>query len=163
VSPKRSNLVLPAHIPHVELDILIGHCFDVEPDSRNGGNILVEFQLVEDRWLTVSVLQDLRPIWGKRVARLGARHLLVLPAASRPSMSSRISRDPKILPIILDIWLPIFFLWLQLQLGSCTAGEVLCGAEFGGEGLGGGCYGCSRRSRCRVDESREARWQRGRA
>ena len=33
--------------------------------------------------------------------------VLVLPAASRPSMSNRISRDPKILPIIFDIWLPM--------------------------------------------------------
>jgi hypothetical protein len=34
--------------------------------------------------------------------------LLVFPAASRPSMSKRISFDPKILSIILDILLPIF-------------------------------------------------------
>ena len=34
-------------------------------------------------------------------------YILVLPAASRPSMRSRISRDPKILPIILEIWLPM--------------------------------------------------------
>lgn len=32
----------------------------------------------------------------------GRRNVLVLPAASRPSMSRRISRDPKILPIILE-------------------------------------------------------------
>ena len=34
--------------------------------------------------------------------------LLVFPAASRPSISRRISFDPKILPIILEICPPIF-------------------------------------------------------
>lgn len=36
-----------------------------------------------------------------------SNHILVLPAASRPSISRRISLDPKILPIMLDILLPI--------------------------------------------------------
>ena len=130
VSPKRSNLVLPAHIPHVELDILIGHGFDVEAHGRDGGNILVQFQLVEDRYLAVSVVQDSRPVW-RNLSPAGTKYSLVLPAASRPSMSKRISRDPKILPIILDIWLPILLLWLQMQLGSATEGEFLCGAEVG--------------------------------
>ena len=35
--------------------------------------------------------------------------ILVFPAASRPSISSRISLDPKILPIIFDIDPPILF------------------------------------------------------
>ena len=32
VSPQRPNLVLAANVPHVELDILIRHRFDVETD-----------------------------------------------------------------------------------------------------------------------------------
>ncbi len=32
---------------------------------------------------------------------------LVFPAASNPNMSNRISLDPKILPIILEIWPPM--------------------------------------------------------
>ena len=32
VSPQRSNLVLSTDVPHVELDILIRHRFDVETD-----------------------------------------------------------------------------------------------------------------------------------
>ena len=32
VSPERSNLVLPANVPHVELDILIRHRLNVETD-----------------------------------------------------------------------------------------------------------------------------------
>lgn len=35
------------------------------------------------------------------------RTQLVFPAASRPSMRRRISLDPKILPIILEIWPPM--------------------------------------------------------
>ena len=44
-----------------------------------------------------------------RVWRLGSGggDLLVFPAASNPSMSRRISRDPKILPMILETEPPI--------------------------------------------------------
>ena len=34
-------------------------------------------------------------------------NVLVFPAASNPSMSSRISLDPKSLPITLENWVPI--------------------------------------------------------
>jgi hypothetical protein len=72
--------------------------------------------------------------------------VLVLPAASRPSMSRRISRDPKILPIILEIWLPMMAIqallcssairwcdWLyrratsQLRYGLASADRYACG------------------------------------
>jgi hypothetical protein len=42
--------------------------------------------------------------------------LLVFPAASRPNISSRISFDPKILPIILDICPPMLAVRLPQQL-----------------------------------------------
>ena len=48
--PKRSNLVLPTHIPNIELDVLVGDGLDVKPDGRNGCNVLVELELVQDRW-----------------------------------------------------------------------------------------------------------------
>lgn len=44
-------------------------------------------------------------------------NVLVLPAASRPSMSRRISREPKILPIILEIWLPMLMVWAAVRSG----------------------------------------------
>ena len=46
--PQRPNLVLPPHVPHIELDVLIRDGLDVEADSRNGGDLGVELELVED-------------------------------------------------------------------------------------------------------------------
>lgn len=59
------------------------------------------------------------------------RDLLVLPAASSPNISSRISFEPKILPIILDICPPMLAVMLPQQLckfagGSCQA----CDGDF---------------------------------
>ena len=48
MSPKRSNLILPSHIPDIELDIFIRDGLDVEANSRNGSDVGVELQLVED-------------------------------------------------------------------------------------------------------------------
>lgn len=48
MSPQRSNLVLAADIPDVELDILIRDRLDVEADCRDGGDVLVELEFVED-------------------------------------------------------------------------------------------------------------------
>lgn len=48
MSPKRADLVLSTNIPDIELDILIGNRLDVESDGRNGGNVLVKFQFIED-------------------------------------------------------------------------------------------------------------------
>ena len=52
--PKRANLILPSHIPNVELDILIRDRLDVEADSRDGGDVGVELELVEDRYRHIS-------------------------------------------------------------------------------------------------------------
>ena len=41
--PKRSNLILPSHIPDVELDVLVCDRLDVEADGRNGGDVGVDF------------------------------------------------------------------------------------------------------------------------
>lgn len=101
VSPQRTNLVLTTDVPDVKFDVLVGHALDVEPDGGDGGDILVELQLVQDS-----------------CAELSAQHtffhtptfdlfILVFPAASRPSIRMRISLDPKILLINLDTEPPI--------------------------------------------------------
>lgn len=36
--------------PNVELDLLIGDCFDIEADGGNGSDIVGQFHLVEDSW-----------------------------------------------------------------------------------------------------------------
>ncbi len=40
--PKRPNLILPSHVPHVELDILVRDGLDVEADGGDGGDVGVE-------------------------------------------------------------------------------------------------------------------------
>ena len=46
--PQRSNLILSSHIPNVEFDILIRDGLDVEANCRDGGDVGVDFQLVEN-------------------------------------------------------------------------------------------------------------------
>jgi hypothetical protein len=46
MSPQRPDLVLSAHIPDVELDVFVGNGLDVEADGGDGGDILVQFELV---------------------------------------------------------------------------------------------------------------------
>lgn len=48
MTPERPDLVLPANVPHVELDILVGHGLDVEADGRDGRHVLVELEVVKD-------------------------------------------------------------------------------------------------------------------
>jgi hypothetical protein len=48
VAPQWSNLVLSTDIPHVELGVLVGDCFNVEADCWDGGNILFKLEIVED-------------------------------------------------------------------------------------------------------------------
>jgi hypothetical protein len=48
VSPQGTDLVLAADVPDVELCVLVRDCLDVEADSGNGGDVLVELELVED-------------------------------------------------------------------------------------------------------------------
>ena len=46
--PQRPYLVLPAHVPHVEFDVLVCDSLNVEANGRYCGHILVQLQLVED-------------------------------------------------------------------------------------------------------------------
>lgn len=48
VAPQRPDLVLAAHVPDVELDVLVGHVLDVEADGRDCGDVLVEAEFIED-------------------------------------------------------------------------------------------------------------------
>lgn len=53
--PQRPNLVLTSHIPNIKLDVLIRDGLDVEANGRDGGDVGVELQLVEDRYAALSV------------------------------------------------------------------------------------------------------------
>lgn len=46
--PERPDLVLAAHIPHVELDVFVSHRLHVETYGRDGGHRLAQLQLVQD-------------------------------------------------------------------------------------------------------------------
>ena len=50
VSPQRAYLVLAADIPDVEFGVLVRDGLDVEADGGDGGDVLVELELVEDGW-----------------------------------------------------------------------------------------------------------------
>ena len=50
VPPKRPYLILTTHIPDVEFNILVRNGLDVEADCWDGRDVLVQFELVEDRW-----------------------------------------------------------------------------------------------------------------
>lgn len=54
MSPKRPDLVLASDIPDVELGVLVCDGLDVEADGGDGGNVLVELELVQDSWSNVS-------------------------------------------------------------------------------------------------------------
>lgn len=46
MSPKRSDFILSAYIPNIEFCILIRDGLDIEADGRNGGDILLELEVV---------------------------------------------------------------------------------------------------------------------
>lgn len=48
MSPQRANLVLAAHVPDIELCVLVRHRLDVEADRRDRRHVLVELELVQD-------------------------------------------------------------------------------------------------------------------
>lgn len=47
--PQRPNLILPTHIPHIKLDILIRHRLNIKPHRRDRSHVLVELELVQNR------------------------------------------------------------------------------------------------------------------
>lgn len=48
MSPERPDLVLPADIPDIELDVLVCNTFNVEANCWYSGDILIELELIED-------------------------------------------------------------------------------------------------------------------
>ena len=66
MAPQRADLVLPAHVPHVELDVLVRDGLDVEADGGDCGDVLVELEFVEDCWRGWFVLAGclVNWIWG---------------------------------------------------------------------------------------------------
>lgn len=48
MSPQRTNLILTTNIPNIELCVLVCNSLDVEANGRDGGNVLLEFEVVED-------------------------------------------------------------------------------------------------------------------
>lgn len=99
VSPERTDLVLTADIPNIKLGVLVSDSLDVEADGGDRRHVLVQFEFVQNGWE--------RMVRKSRKGQRCACHSLVLPAASRPSINNRISFEPKILAIILDIEPPI--------------------------------------------------------
>lgn len=100
--PQGSNLVLSSDIPHVEFGVLVSNGLDVEADCGNRGDVRVELQFVEDG-CSCCQLRDPIPC--------GMCSLLVLPAASSPNIKRRISFDPKILFMSLEMFPPMFAVW----------------------------------------------------
>lgn len=47
--PQWSYLILPAHVPDIEFGIFVSHRLDVEADCGDCGDVLVQFELIEDR------------------------------------------------------------------------------------------------------------------
>lgn len=48
VPPQRPDLILPTHIPHGELDVLVRDRLDVESHCWDGCHVLVELELIQD-------------------------------------------------------------------------------------------------------------------
>ena len=48
MAPEGPDLVLPTNVPHIKLDVLVGHRFYIEADGRDGRHILVKLEVVEN-------------------------------------------------------------------------------------------------------------------
>ena len=55
MSPQRSDLVLTAHVPHSEADVLVLDSLHIEADGGDGGHNLSQLQFVQDSGLTRSI------------------------------------------------------------------------------------------------------------
>lgn len=118
MSPKRPDLVLSTDIPNVEACVLVRDGLDVESDGRDGVDFACgarrQLEGVEDGFgLNVSFDSCSRDLitllWDMRLINACPYlvDVLVFPAASRPSISRRISLLPKILAMEREIAAPI--------------------------------------------------------
>lgn len=55
VAPERANLVLPTDVPDVELDVSERNRLHVEAHRRNGGDVVLQLELVQDGGLAGGV------------------------------------------------------------------------------------------------------------
>lgn len=92
MTPKRSDLVLTTDIPDCEGDVLIFDGLHVETNRRNSRDDLSQLELVHYRVSDNSHVEQ-RNRQGC-VARITLQ-MVVLPAASKPTIRIRISRLPK--------------------------------------------------------------------
>lgn len=49
MSPQWPYLVLPAYIPNIKFDVLVGYGLNVEADGGDSGNVLVQLELIQNR------------------------------------------------------------------------------------------------------------------
>lgn len=55
MAPKGTDLVLAADVPDIELDVAQSHRLDVEAHGGNGGDVVLQLELVQDGGLASSV------------------------------------------------------------------------------------------------------------
>ena len=55
MSPQGPDLVLTAHVPHSEADVLVLDGLHIEADGGDGGHNLAQLQFVQDGGLTRSI------------------------------------------------------------------------------------------------------------
>ena len=55
MSPQRPDFILSTHIPDIEFNILVCDRLDVKSHGRNGCDVLIQLQLIQDRCLARSV------------------------------------------------------------------------------------------------------------
>lgn len=100
---------MSADVPHVEFNVLVRDCFDVEADGRDGRDGLVEFEFIEN---------GCGGLAKSGVGRGGMRegNVLVFPAASSPSMRRRISLEPN--SFVCDNGISMFLSWIYEIFGG---------------------------------------------
>jgi hypothetical protein len=99
VSPQRADLVLAADVPDVELGVLVGDGLDVEADRGDGGDVLVELELVEDGCAGVSGRRHTaqRVSYWSFLRRPGPASRVASPWIRRSCSSSSILKPPSCL------------------------------------------------------------------
>lgn len=130
MSPQRPDLVLASDVPDIEFGVLVGDGLYVEADGGDGRDVLIELELIQNGWKSATI-SDCPSLHGQGLWNIDG-DVLVLPAASSPSINSRISLDPKILFIILDICPPMVSGCGRIRLETSEGallGNLACGDE----------------------------------
>lgn len=104
--PERPDLVLAAHVPHVELDVFVSHRLHVEAHGGDGGHRLAQLQLVQDGCLAgrvqaqhedphLLVPEDLGQHLPHRVGGAGAGGIQVSRVPSANAAAAAAAAQPK--------------------------------------------------------------------